>query len=245
MEDRNSDTSPMRLNKYLAHTGVATRRAADDLIAAGSVFVNGKKATLGMQVSSSDSVEVRTSKNQTSKYVYVAYHKPRGIITHSAQHGEEDIVHALPPEFKGLGLFPVGRLDKDSYGLIILTNDGRITDRLLNPKAVHEKEYSVRTKLPLRSSFKKHLEAGVDIEAYTTKPATVRITGEHSFSITLTEGKKHQIRRMVVAMHNEVVDLKRTRVMNIRLAKLASGAARHIEGEERKEFLESLGLANA
>lgn len=232
----------MRLNKYLAHAGVATRRDADVLIASGRVMVNGKKAVLGMQVTNTDRVKVTGTKNRTSQHAYVAYHKPRGIVSHSPQQDEEDIVAALPAEFQRLNLFPVGRLDKDSYGLIILTNDGRITDRLLNPSAVHEKEYSVRTKLPLRLSFKKHMEAGVAIDDYTTRPAKLRVTGEKSFSIVLTEGKKHQIRRMVVAMHNEVVELKRTRVMNIRIGKLATGKARNIEGDELKEFLESLGL---
>ncbi len=242
MNEPESGTAPMRLNKYLAHAGVATRRDADVLIASGRVLVNGKKAALGMQVTSADRVDVTGMKSREAQRAYVAYHKPRGIISHSPQHGEEDIVSALPAEFQRLGLFPVGRLDKDSFGLIILTNDGRITDRLLNPNAVHDKEYSVRTKLPLRLSFKKHMEAGVAIDDYTTKPAKVRITGEKSFTIVLTEGKKHQIRRMVVAMHNEVVELKRTRVMNVQLGKLATGRARYIEGDELKDFLESLGL---
>jgi 23S rRNA pseudouridine2604 synthase len=136
----------------------------------------------------------------------------------------------------------VGRLDKDSHGLIILTNDGRITDRLLNPNAAHDKEYIVKTKYPLRDSFRTHMEAGVDIEGYMTKPAKVKILGEKSFAITLTEGKKHQVRRMVVAMHNEVEDLKRSRVLNIKIGKLNAGDFRTIEGEELKEFLKALGL---
>jgi pseudouridine synthase len=188
-------------------------------------------------------VEVGKNGRTLKKLVYVAYHKPRGVITHSPQEGEDDIISTLPRELSSLGLFPVGRLDKDSYGLIILTNDGRITDRLLNPSAEHDKEYSVKTKLPLRDSFKMHMEAGVDIEGYQTKPTKVRLTGEKSFSITLTEGKKHQIRRMVVAMHNEVVDLKRTRIMNIRLGTLKGGQARAIDGTELAEFLEAIGLA--
>lgn len=232
----------VRLNKYLAQKGVATRREADELITRGRIFVNGEMAEVGMKVTSDDVVEVRSTKRSTKERLYVAYHKPRGVITHSPQDGETDIASSLPAELHGKDLFPVGRLDKDSYGLIILTNDGRITDRLLNPNAVHEKEYSVRTKLLLRTSFKKHMEEGVDIEGYMTKPTKVRITGEKSFSITLTEGKKHQIRRMVVAMHNEVVDLKRTRILNIRLGSLPSGHARNIEGEELMEFLTALGL---
>ena len=232
---------PMRLNKYLAHAGIATRRDADTLIEKGLVKVNGKKAVVGMKISETDKVEM-VSKKKLKDLYYVAYNKPRGVITHSPQEGEADISVSLPHEFRSLGLFPVGRLDKDSHGLIILTNDGRVTDRLLHPSAAHEKEYTVKTKLPLRDSFKQHMEAGVDIEGYQTKPTHLRVNGDKSFTITLTEGKKHQIRRMVVAMHNEVVELKRIRVMNIRLGTLKVGEARFIEGDERAEFLESLNL---
>lgn len=233
----------VRLNKRLAELGIATRRAADELISRGKVYVNGEMAELGMKVQPDDRIEVLDNKRPaTEKRLYVAYNKPRGTITHSPQNGEPDIVSSLPAEFRDKRLFPVGRLDKDSFGLIIMTNDGRITDRLLNPKAAHEKEYAVKTKLPLRGSFKNLMERGVDIEGYTTKPTKVRITGERSFSITLTEGKKHQIRRMVVALRNEVTDLKRTRVLNIRLGQLAQGEARIIEGEELGLFLKHLGL---
>jgi 23S rRNA pseudouridine2604 synthase len=236
---------PMRLNKYLAREGVATRRDADGLISAGRVLVNGKRAVIGMKVAQGDSVELTGKARKRKQRVYIAFNKPRGVITHSPGKGETDIARALPRELHGLGLFPIGRLDKDSHGLIILTDDGRVTDRLLRPDAEHEKEYAVRTKLPIRSSFRKHMEAGVDIEGYVTKPAKVKVTGEHTFSIVLTEGKKHQVRRMVVAMHNEVTDLKRTRVMNIRLGSLKAGDARPIEGKELDIFLGSLGLAES
>lgn len=236
-------TGAVRLNKRLADMGIATRREADDLISRGLIYVNDAKGVIGMKVLPSDTIEVRTGKRKrTKERLYVAYNKPRGVITHSPQLGEEDIVSSLPPAFRNKGLFPVGRLDKDSYGLIIATNDGRITDRLLNPDAVHEKEYAVRTKFPLRKNFKERVESGVDIEGYMTKPARVRITDERSFSITLTEGKKHQIRRMVVALFNEVTELKRTRVMNVRLGNLKAGEARLIEGDELSGFLKGLGL---
>lgn len=232
----------MRINKYLALKGIATRRDADALVAAHRVFVNGKPALLGQKVEEGDTVEVRGKIKEASTRVYYAYHKPRSIVTHSAQGKEEDISMILKdiPELKKL--FPVGRLDKDSSGLLILTNDGRITDRLLNPKYDHEKEYVVRTKLPLRESFKEYMEQGVRIEDDMTKPAKIRILGSKTFAITLTEGKRHQIRRMVVAMHNEVQSLERVRVMNIKLGKLPSGSARKIEGKELEIFLKSLGL---
>lgn len=232
---------PMRINKYLAQQGHATRRGADELIERGRVLINGRTAVLGDKVSESDAVEVRVGKRPKA-YRYFAYHKPRGEVTHSAQGDDTDIADAMKATPELAGTFPVGRLDKDSYGLIILTDDGRITDRLLNPEKEHEKEYAVRTLNTLRSNFKERMENGVDIEGYLTKPARVAVTGDQSFTITLTEGKKHQIRRMVVALFNEVADLKRIRVMNIRLGNLKGGEYRSIEGEELKTFLTSLGL---
>ncbi len=234
------DDYPMRINKYLAHKGVATRRDADALIAAKRIYINGRVAVLGDKVDEGDVVEMRGKDAKAATRAYYAYHKPREVVTHSAQGDDEDISTLLKGELKGL--FPVGRLDKDSSGLVILTNDGRITDRLLNPKYDHEKEYVVRTKDPLRESFKHYMEQGVQIEDEMTRPTQVRIMGERVFSITLTEGKKHQIRRMVVAMHNEVKTLERVRVMNITLGKLRPGEARKIEGKELETFLKSLGL---
>jgi 23S rRNA pseudouridine2604 synthase len=139
-------------------------------------------------------------------------------------------------------VFPVGRLDKDSHGLIILTNDGRVTDRLLSPTRDHEKEYRVQTKLKIGENFKSKMETGVNIEGYDTKSTKVELLNENNFRIVLTEGKKHQIRRMVVALFNEVQDLERTRVMNIQLGKLRDGAYRTIEGDELSSFLKALGL---
>ncbi|MDP1690288.1 MAG: pseudouridine synthase [bacterium] len=232
------DGYPMRINKYLAHEGIATRRGADELVARGKVLINGRVAVLGEKVNKGDTVELR-GKASTKKFLYYAYNKPVGVITHSPQMGEKDIKQSakLLPD-----IFPVGRLDKDSSGLLILTNDGRVTDRLLSPGYNHDKEYRVRTSDPLRESFKKHMEAGVDIEGYLTKPCLIRKTGPKSFTITLTEGKKHQIRRMVGAMHNTVVELERTRIVNVRLDNLASGTWRPIEGEELKTFLGQIGM---
>jgi len=233
---------PMRINKYLAHTSQSTRVGADDLIKEGKVFINGRRAVLGDKVQESDVVEVKGGAKRAASYVYFAYHKPREVVTHSPQGDEEDIrdVTGGAPELRDT--FPIGRLDKDSSGLIILTNDGRVTDRMLNPEYEHEKQYVVTTTRPLRASFKESMEAGVDIEGYRTKPCIVRVMGDKVFKITLTEGKKHQIRRMVVAMHNEVRDLERIGVLNISLGSLPKGAWRKIEGAELKTFLSSLGL---
>ena len=140
------------------------------------------------------------------------------------------------------GVFPIGRLDKDSHGLIILTNDGRITDLLLNPKYIHEKEYVVKTKEKLRSNFKQKMEAGVNIEGYKTKPCKVQIINENMFKVILTEGKKHQIRRMCSNLFQEIADLKRTRIMNIELGKISNNSSREIKGKELETFLQSMGI---
>ena len=230
---------PMRINKYLAWRGIATRRDADTLVEKGLVTINGAQAMLGDKVEEGDKVEVRGKGKKAKDYTYFAYNKPRGDITpQRGGEGEDE----LPEEAHDLGLFPVGRLDRDSRGLLILTNDGRITDRLLNPDKEHEKEYAVKTKKPLRNNFKEYMERGVDIGGYTTRPATVRVTGEKTFTISLTEGKKHQIRRMAVALFNEVDDLRRTRIMNVKVGTLGAGSMRPIEGNELAEFLKSLGL---
>ncbi|MDO8576053.1 MAG: pseudouridine synthase [bacterium] len=226
---------PMRINKYLASQKLCTRREADKLIEKGLVILNGRPAVLGDKVQEKDKVEVKW---RQTKYRYFAYYKPRGIITHSAQEGEEEIKEILPIE----GVFPLGRLDKDSYGLIILTDDGRITDALLNPDRAHEKEYEVMTTEPLPSNFKTKMERGVDIGGYVTKPCTVETLGDRKFSITLTEGKKHQIRRMCGFFGLATSHLLRKRIMNIKLGGLKSGEHRAIQGAELDAFLKSLGL---
>jgi len=224
-QDKKSNTKAgVRINKYLALKKISTRRGADDLVKQKKVFINGKLAVLGSKVEERDKVEIRGAEQRD--YKYFAYNKPIGTETNS------------PWE----GLFPLGRLDKASHGLMILTNDGRITDSLLNPKYFHEKEYLVKTSNKLRSSFKQKMEAGVNIEGYKTKKCKVQIINDFTFRITLTEGKKHQIRRMCSALFQEVADLKRERIMNIKLGNLTPNASRGIKGEELAIFLESLQL---
>ncbi len=232
---------PMRINKYLALKNYGTRREGDTMVEIGRVFINGKKAVLGDKVNEDDTVEVR-GKGPSKKYFYYAYNKPVGIITHSPQGDEEDIKEATRQTPMLQGVFPIGRLDKDSSGLIILTNDGRITDKLLNPDFDHDKEYEVSVEKKLLNHFKTNMESGVDIEGYVTKKCKVTIVNDRTFRITLTEGKKHQIRRMVANLHNTVRDLKRIRILNIHLGDLEEGEHRALEGEELKMFLGKLGI---
>ena len=238
---------PMRINKYLAYKAISTRRGADELIKGGQVFINGKLAELGSKVKETDKVEVKHGKKGSideKKYVYFAYNKPIGTITHSPSEGETDIKNNIKKlQQKNQitkDVFPLGRLDKASHGLIILTNDGRITDRLLNPKYIHEKEYMVKTSNKIRSSFKQKMEAGVNIEGYKTRTCKVKILNDFTFNIVLTEGKKHQIRRMCSALFQEISDLKRIRIMNIKLDKLPPNAMREIKGTELTTFLDQV-----
>ncbi len=226
----------IRINKYLAMQGVATRRDADKIIEAGKVTINGRKAVLGDRVNEGDKVEVL--KKLKNNFVYFAYYKPRGIITHSPQDGETDIISSI----KIKGVFPIGRLDKDSEGLILLTNDGRITDRLLNPKYEHDKEYMVKTRVPIKEFQLKVMEKGMDLEGMITAPCKTRLIDDKLFAITISEGQKHQIRRMCDALTLPIDSLKRVRVMNIRLGQLKSNEYRKIDGEELKTFLSSLSL---
>ncbi len=226
----------VRINKYLADKGISTRREADKIISAGKVKINGRTAVLGDKVKPTDKVDV--IKKIKNNFVYYAYNKPRGVITHSPQKGEKDIASSI----KIKGVFPIGRLDKDSEGLIILTNDGRVTDRLLNPKYDHEKEYVVHTRIPVKDSQLKIFERGMELEGIKTAPCKTKFISDKTFSITLSEGQKHQIRRMCDALSIPIESLKRVRVMNIELGKLSPNEYRKIEGNELEIFLKSLGL---
>lgn len=244
----------VRINKYLADKGYSTRRGADALISAGKVKINGRRAILGDKVSATDKIEVDSSslKAERSQLAYYAYNKPVGVVTHSPQAGEVDILQAIKlagglprtgPAGSSIGVFPLGRLDKESHGLILLTNDGRITGRLLDPEGNHEKEYAVRVNKPLKENTFTRLSKGIKIEGYITKPAIAEgEPGSYTLHLTITEGKKHQIRRMLTALGYEVLDLKRVRIMHIKLGDLKDGEYRALTASEQKRLLGQLGL---
>ncbi len=232
----------VRLNKYLADRKLASRREADVLIAEGKVLVNGKKAVIGQKVSEDDLIKL--APNATKAKLYLAYYKGAGIITHSPnkEKGETDIVTRVKKDYGIKDIFPVGRLDKASEGLIILTNDGLITGALLEPGNENEKEYEVIVDKPITGRFLKKLAEGVDIEGYQTKPTLTSKKNDKVFRIVLTEGKKHQIRRMCAALGYQVQNLKRVRILNIKLEKLKPNQYRKITGKELTDFLKELGL---
>lgn len=233
---------PMRLNKYLAHQHIASRREADELIAKGKVLVNGKRAVIGQQISESDVV---TLSGTTKSKEYYVYYKGRGVITHSPDESEIDIATRIAKDYGLTNVSPIGRLDKDSEGLLILSNDGRITGPLLDPDSGIEKEYTVTVDKPLTPMFGRIMASGVDIEGYRTKPATIvpHRTNDKRFSIILTEGKKHQIRRMCAALGYQVQSLKRTRVAEVTLGKLKPNQYRKLHGTELDTFMKRLGVS--
>jgi len=231
---------PVRLNRYLYLTGVCSRRAADRLIEKNEVFINNKVAVLGQKVNSDDRVTLGSEGKKLQKsYKYYIYNKPVGVVSHNPQMGEKEAVRDanLPPDFA-----PVGRLDKASEGLMLLTNDGRIVDKLLNPKFDHTKEYFIKLDKPIKNFHIKIMQNGVDIEGYKTKPAEITKISEKSIAITLTEGKKHQIRRMCAALGYQVMKLQRVSIMNLELKGLKLSERRALTDEEVSTLLMSIGM---
>lgn len=234
---------PIRINKYLAQNNYSTRVGGDELIKKGLVFLNGRKAVLGDKVYEGDEVIVKT-KNSQKEYVYYAYNKNVNVSTNPDENSKDILkVTKFPTK-----VFPVGRLDKDSHGLIIMTNDGRITDRLLSPKYVHEKEYVVKVEPGFTDKFIKLMGNGVHFDGFISKKCKIWPTNiknrvsKDTFNIVLTEGKKRQIRRMCEALHHNVIDLKRIRIMNVELGNIAYGEFREIKGKELETLLKSLNL---
>jgi len=222
----------VRLQKFLAAAGVCSRRRGEDLIRAGRVTVNGRvEAVLGAKIDSEKdrvSVDGQPVKSEQGM-VYIALNKPRGYVT-SCRHAGKKIVLELVnvPE----RVYPVGRLDKDSTGLLLLTNDGRMHLKLSHPSFDHEKEYDVIVERPISDGALRRMAEGMPILDTRTRPAAVTRLGERAFRIVLKEGRNRQIRRMVRRLGNEVVELKRTRMASVRLGRLAEGAWRHLRAEE-------------
>ncbi len=227
---------PMRINKYLGFKGYSTRRGADDLIARRMVTINGRFAALGDQVNENDTVEVRNMRKPET-YSYYAYNKPRGVSTDPTRKGTLDISQSIPLT----NVFPVGGLDTNAEGLVILTNDRRITDRLLNPAHEHMKEFIIQTITPLRSNFKEKMESGVVINGSKPLHYSTKIINDHLFTVRLSDSGSH-LRQMCSMFFAEIESLKRTQIMNVTLGKLSPNEFRRIEGEELTGFLRALGL---
>lgn len=219
-----------RLNKFISDTGFCSRREADAYIAAGDVTVNGQLAQMGLKVSEQDTVLIKGQPLRSKpKRVYLAYHKPVGITCTTERHIHGNIIDAVKyPE----RIFPIGRLDKPSEGLIFLTNDGDIVNKVLRAGNAHEKEYVVTVNKPISEHFIRKMSQGVPILNTVTLPCQVTQVSRNTFKIILTQGLNRQIRRMAEYCGYEVVKLKRTRIMHIRLAELKPGKWRLLENIE-------------
>lgn len=234
----------MRLNNYISSTGLCSRREADTLIEEKRVKVNGVTAVLGMRVNEGDEVLVDDLPiKPKKKFVTLAYYKPSGITCTSEPDVKGNIIDAVNyPE----RIFPIGRLDKESEGLILLTNDGSIVNQILRSENEHEKEYLVYVHKPIDREFKYLMEQGVEIfnpvknELTVTQPCKVRIIGEKNFKIILKQGLNRQIRRMCSALGYKVVYLKRIRIMNLTLDNLNKGQYRILSDDEYNELMKQL-----
>ena len=227
-----------RLNKYIADSGYCSRREADRLIEEGRVKVDGRIGVLGDRIAPGMSVTVDgRSLTGESEKVYLLLNKPKGIVCTADPREPMNVVDYIGyPE----RVFPVGRLDKDSEGLLMLTSDGEIVNRMLRAAGGHEKEYEVTIDRPVTPEFVKRMMAGVPILDTVTLPCKVRKTGERSFNIILVQGLNRQIRRMCEALGANVTHLRRIRIMNLRLGSLKPGEWREVTPEEMKALTTQL-----
>ncbi len=231
----------IRIQKYLSEQGVCSRRHAEKLIVAGLVSVNGEVVTeLGTKVDPAvDKVDVDDRVvEERRKLAYVALNKPVGIVTTCSQRGARTVMDLVKTAGR---MFPVGRLDKDSSGLLLMTNDGMLAYRLTHPKFGHEKEYIVDVAFPITEGALSKLRHGLKLDGRRTQGARAWKAGGRRFRITLREGRNRQIRRMCRKIGNPVTRLKRIRVENVTLGSLEPGKWRYLSEGERKELLRRAG----
>lgn len=231
----------MKIDKYISQSGFTSRRKAFDLIEEKRVKVNGKVANFSTKFNDGDVVSIDDKKIIAKEFkpVYIAYHKPKGIVC-TTEKIKDNIIDAINYPEK---IYPVGRLDKDSEGLILLTNHGEIINKISHAEEGHEKEYIVTLNLPVRKKFLDEISEGIEILGEITKPCKVSLVPDTKrlFKIILTQGMNRQIRRMCNAYDYQVIRLQRMRVMNIELGKLKPGEWRHLNPEELNQLFNQLG----
>ena len=233
-----TDSEGIRLNKYIASSGLCSRREADTLIESGKVTINGIVAVQGSKVLDGDVVEVNGRKvTPEDDMVYIAFNKPLGITCTTDTRDPSNIIDYIGFDER---IFPVGRLDKNSSGLILLTNDGSIVNKLLRAENGHEKEYLVTVNRPYDKNFIKSMESGVPVLGQLTLPCRIKPAGDRSFKIILHQGLNRQIRRMCEYLGYKVTKLKRIRFMNIMLGDLETGKWRYLTSAEKRELLKDI-----
>ena len=229
-----ADIDGIRINKYLSEAGYCSRRQADIYIKEGKVTVNGQVAGLGTKVKNEDKVYIGGKEIKLrKKLILLAFYKPPGIVCTAEKREKNNIMDYLHLDTK---LMYVGRLDKDSEGLLLLTNDGDLSNAIQKARNYHEKEYIVTVNKPVTKEFLQHMSQGVAILDTVTRPCQAEAIGKNSFRIILTQGLNRQIRRMCEALGFRVVRLKRVRVMNILLGDLKKGMYRQVTKEELDEL---------
>ena len=228
----------MRINKYLSETGIVSRRGADRWVEEGKVTINGELATVGSQVEAGDVVCVDGKEvKKEEQLVYIVLNKPVGITSTTEQHIKGNVVDFINHPLR---IFHIGRLDKDSEGLLLLTNDGDIVNKILRAENHHEKEYIVQVDHSITDEFIRKMGAGVDILDTTTLPCHVEKISDKVFKIILEQGLNRQIRRMCSALGYSVKRLQRIRIMNIKLGNLKVGQWRDLTEKERTELFKLL-----
>jgi 23S rRNA pseudouridine2604 synthase len=224
----------MRINKFISEKGICSRREADRLIEQKRVTINGIVALMGSVVQEGDAVKVDNKPLKSrEKFVYLVLNKPVGIVSTTDTKERDNIIDFMNYPKR---IFPIGRLDKDSEGLILLTSDGDIVNKILRAGNNHEKEYIVRVDKPINQNFINSMASGVRILGTVTKKCRVELLTKYTFRIILTEGMNRQIRRMCEAFGYQVLKLKRIRIMNIRLEDLPTGAWRYVSPEEMEDL---------
>ena len=237
-----TDATGKRLNKFISESGVCSRREADKFIEQKRVTINGKLPELGTKVMAGDVVKldgkpIGASPADKKDRVYIAYHKPIGITCTTERQVKGNIVDAIKHPQR---IFPIGRLDKPSEGLILLTSDGDIVNKILRAENAHDKEYVVTVNQPVSERFVQRMAKGVPILGTVTQPCQVTALGRNRFKIILTQGLNRQIRRMCEFLGYEVTKLKRTRIMNIELAGLQPGQWRDLTEQEMHTLNQAL-----
>lgn len=232
----------IRINKFFTEHGICSRREADRLIESGAITINGRVAQLGDQVEPTDVIARAGCAIPWGKAdLYIKYHKPVGVTTTSESHIPRNIIAEIGhPE----RIFPIGRLDKDSSGLILLTNDGNIVNEILRAEFGHEREYLVQVDRPFDQSFLDRMAGGVVILGSVTRPCRMTRVGRDQFRIILTEGRNRQIRRMCQALGYRVIQLHRIRIMHITVKGLRAGEWKELTSEELELLFAAVGRSS-
>lgn len=231
----------IRIHKYLSQAWICSRRKAEEYIAAGLITVNGKTAQIGQMIDPTiDTVEMWKEAIQEQKeLLYYKVNKPRGVVTTCAQSDEKTILDVIPLDKR---VFPIGRLDKDTTGLILMTNDGRLANFLMHPRYNHEKEYIVETFWPISDDNLEKMRNGLFILGSYTKKAKIERVSSGKFSITISEWRNRQIRRMVEKVGSIVKKLKRIRIENIELWNMKEGDYKALTQKEKDELFQRLNI---